>query len=367
MNKYVNIIILAVIMMFVPACTRTLGLDTQPGVSTDTPTKGFPTPSISSNPTAAITSTQLPKATPTISPFYDIQDISDWPQEMQDYFMRLPEEWDQPNHQYPSDTEFQEFVTSARRDFLTKHLSTDLSPFTDHEVLLTYIKWGNQNKQIIILTPLEIRGMLTDKENADPSYSIIIDNSLTFHEGVFTLQHLRTDVDFESLLNQLAELSFSIKVFGEQMVIPRTGYYGFAGDEAALFLIPGIKPEEGIGILGHWNPAPDKHAWLPMVVHFIPYVFSAGDIGIFNADIVTYETETMMGPAHTGPRGNEGPLVTLNDLLKNIGQKIQASADYAWIGDFNGNFPWQLGIEGAQRLEFERSPLIFPPIIYPWD
>ena len=87
---------------------------------------------------------------------------------------------------------------------------------------------------------------------------------------------------------------------------------------------------------------------------------------MLNADVRQYPADVTMGPAHTGPLGNEGSLVTLQDLINSIRQKIQAMPDWDPSGNFSGNFPWQLGVEGAQRFEFGQSPLIFPPIDYPW-
>ena len=52
--------------------------------------------------------------------------------------------------------------------------------------------------------------------------------------------------------------------------------------------------------------------------------------------------------------------------VRNAFAAYEAMPDWDPSGNFSGNFPWQLGVEGAQRFEFGQSPLIFPPIDYPW-
>ncbi len=307
-----------------------------------------------------------PEPSPTPRPRYEINNSASWPQEMQDYFDRAPEEWNNPTTQYVSDEAFHQFIQQSRRDFLSDQGVSGIEILNEQELIMEYIRWGNENLNILILTPIEIRTMLSNPDNYFASYSEINDGNLTFHEGLFTYINLKADRDFQSLLNQLAEQQFSISVFGELINVSRDGYLGFVGDEAGLFRIPGINPEQGIGILGHWNPTPGQHAWIPLIVHFSPHLFHAGEIGMLNADVRQYPADVTMGPAHTGPLGNEGSLVTLQDLINSIRHKIQAMPDWDPSGNFSGNFPWQLGVEGAQRFEFGQSPLIFPPIDYPW-
>lgn len=318
------------------------------------------------------TSTPLPTPTSTPEPVADLHDISTWPAEMQDYFNRPPEEWNNPTKQYASDVEFHRFILQARRDFLTAIGISEAGSMNKDALLLEYLKWGNDNKQILVLTPIELRSWYADTENIGMFYQHILPNNsgVQVLEGIYLNIKLQDNTkNVQELVGLLLDESFRLPVFGQEVLFPRHNYLGVVGDVISLFLLPGIPADQGIGILVHYVNEKGDHCYQPTATHFIPLTIKKGDL-VFNAggrDIAPIEADIVMGAAHTGALGGYNSVpITLDDLVNNIGLKIAIRPDFGSDGWTVEIYPWNLGLEGGQTFDFEQSPFL-PSIIYPWS
>ena len=313
------------------------------------------------------TSTPLPSATSTPEPVADLHDLSTWPVEMQEYFNRLPEEWNNPTRQYVSDVEFHRFVQQARRDFLTANGVADAGSMNQEKLFMEYLRLTNKIPIIMTLSPLELREMVSDPQNVGASFIHFDDESSTMTEGLFVNYSFRdNDEAFEIMKNRVINYRFTINLFGQPTEVARAFYQGVMGDEIGLFLLPGINQNEGIGVLVHYVNESGRHCYLPLATHFEDEVIRVGDIVVLSG-LGTSLDETEVNGAHINPKGRADMApVTLDDLMNNIGLKIQIYPDTDNKLTINQSFPFQLGLEGGQRFVFNQ-PELLPPIVYPWS
>jgi hypothetical protein len=292
---------------------------------------------------------------------------------MRAYYQRDPSEWNNPTQEYMSDSEFHSGLITMRRAFLTEQGVTEAETMSEQELFYDYVRWGMENKQILTLSPHELRAMLADPANVAVAYKEINGSERIVHEGLCSLCGLQTNMpgsQFQELLQQWQETRITFPVFGAQITLPRMAYKGFIGNQAGLFRLPGVEPEQGVGILGHWNPNPGQHAWIPLATHFSEHQYYIGDISLSDDAVWIIQYDVTMVGAHTGPLGNESGWLVLQQLIDNIGQKIHAMPDAACP---TRNFcvvcglPWQFGLESAQWFDFpdETAPH-FSLVQYPW-
>jgi hypothetical protein len=353
--------------LILAACTPAPAVTATPSIPPIVPTTAIP-PTQTPLPTATSTPTATATITPTPVPPSLLHDMATWPENMRTYYERDPSEWNNPTQEYIYDEEFHNQLIGMRRAFLAEQNIADAETMSEQALFYEYVRWGLENQQILSLSPYELRVLSSDPANVSVSYKEISDSGMTLHQGLFTLNQAQTNIaSFQELVQQLLETRLSFPVFGVDITLPRMAYNGFIGNQAGLFRIPGVDPEQGIGILGHWNPAEGQHAWIPLVTHFSPYTYHGGDIGIYFDQTLIISSEMTMVGAHTGPIGNVGKWLTLEDFINNVGLKIHAIPEYSPDASIEGGFPWQVGLEGAQRFDFpDASSPHFPPTQYPW-
>ena len=136
------------------------------------------TPPAVVEPSMAATGTLPPAATATpANPTVYIHDLSTWPAVHREYFERSPGEWNNPAKAYISDREFDAFLQQGRLLLLEQVGIADVplpvpgAPVREQAAFLEYIRWGLERRQVLILSPLEIRNLLTDADNIGAAYT----------------------------------------------------------------------------------------------------------------------------------------------------------------------------------------------------
>jgi len=336
--------ILFLFVCFLASCSPSLSspapttLPAQPGetqlespeVQALEPTKTIPIPTA--------TSTPLPTSTTTPEPVADLHDISTWPVEMQDYFNRPPEEWNNPSKQYVSGSEFNRFFQQARRDFLTNH-GIDTAHKTDEEIFLEYRQWAFDNKQIGVWSPQEITqvrgGAFTISwTEGTAKYAPV-------HGGNNRSANLRIDPESEGLISQLlTEHMYTVTIFGTDVnLTPNAGYMGI---NAGLVRIPGVDPQDEVLIYLTYR---ENNITYDDLIS-IPLQPTSHNVGIPILDghqtVISVNTPFTLSPAINGLcsggqdfclNGRKMPFLTLQDLLNGFGQVTIVNPYYASPSD----------------------------------
>jgi len=135
---FLLIVILIALNMVLTACVGAIPVPPSTPTILAAATEQPATPTKSPEPTDAWT----PEPSPTPRPRYEINNSATWPQEMQEYFDRAPEEWNNPTTQYVSDEAFHQFIQQSRRDFLSDQGVSGIEILNEQELLMEYIRVG---------------------------------------------------------------------------------------------------------------------------------------------------------------------------------------------------------------------------------
>lgn len=266
-----------------------------------------------------------------------------------------------------SDEAFNTQLIQMRRDFLRTNGVANAETMSEQQLIIQYLKWGQENNQILILSPIELRNMVSDQNNVGATYNKVVNHRTSSIEGLFLNAKLQdNNASFQTNRERLLNWRFNVKIFGQDTTVARYFYMGAMGDEIGLFQLPGINPNEGIGILVHYVNESGRHCYMPVITHFNQLEVHIGDLVVRDIDIVSSPVNSIMDGAHLNPRGRTDmtPLL-LNNLVNNLGLKITVYPDTDIRNEFWETFPWQLGLEGGQRFVLNDAGYL-PPIIPPW-
>jgi hypothetical protein len=280
-----------------------------------------------------------------------------WPQEMRAYWMGGNQEWtDQA-----LTAEFDAFIQQARRDFLTQNGVENAASLSDLEAFYQYLRIETEQKNMIMqFTITELQTMNQDALNIHTAHFAYYEETQPriTHDGIWAdppgggiktkawydqwvgnpNSHLRSD-------NLTAE-SVIRNIFGSNQAEMLDRYDGIIGDAAAVFRLPGIDPEQAVGILVHTSVGSD-HNWLPLIVHFQDLILAPGSM-IVNGmhEIVEVTSPTSIPASHTtfDPAPGADNL-TLASTMQLVGQKVHCGTDYR-NGIF-AYFPYGFGLQGA--------------------
>jgi len=237
----------------------------------DTAQASTPEPSPTVQPTAT------PEPSPTERPRFDINDPATWPQEMQDYFNRAPEEWNNPTRQYVSNEVFDQFIQQARRDFLSELGIDGVAGMNDQDTFTEYVRWGMENRQKLTLSPLE----KINKSNGPYALyrgDLVVGQGTP--QGIAQNQDLgrpSTSDDLE-LFQQLAQMN--TRVFGEEIRYSRMGNDNMIGTLIGVVRPTGTRAEQAADCLMYYEQEGQGY-WAIVAVSFSPETHLAGEQFIY--------------------------------------------------------------------------------------
>lgn len=315
--------------------------------------------------------TNTPEPSPTTRPHYEINDPATWPQEMQDYFNRAPEEWNNQVHSYMSDEVFNTQLIQMRRDFIQGIGLKNDESMGEYELFIQYLKWGQDNKQLLTLSPEELRTMLTDPNNEGVAYKHIFpDNSgMVMYEGLFAMIGIQdNDTLFQNRINNVLNSEMNLTIFGVNALVHRGYYRGVRGDQIGAFRLPGVDPSAGVGVLVHYINDSGIDCYMPLIAHFIDLQVNKGDIVVVGGNIggpSHSPVEAVMAASHVNPSGrSDMRSITLEEIVNNLGNKVTIYADTQKMGEFEEFFPWGFGLEPGDEFSFYQWT--DPATVLPW-
>jgi hypothetical protein len=238
-NHYsLAILVLILFLLLLSACSTKI--QNPPEIPATVTLTAFPTHTPQPSPTSTPTITPEPTATPR--PQFDLHNPATWPQEMQDYFNRAPEEWINPSRSYISDDQFTEFFQQARKDFVNQQ-GVEIAKKSENEIFLEYQKWCFEHSQVMVWSPKEITQVV-----GGPFRISWIDGTAgdaPVHGGNNRSANLRINPETEGLIAQLlAKHMYSVQIFGD--ILNLTPNAGFMGINAGLVRIPGLDPQREV-------------------------------------------------------------------------------------------------------------------------
>lgn len=336
---------------------------------TSTLTRLPPTPSPSPTilpPTATATPTATPR------PKYDITSPDSWPAEMQAYANRPTDSWKTAdNPDYVTDAAYDSFLKEARRTFLGKQ-GMDVESLTDEQIFNEYVGWGVENKQMIKLSPVEMRGLVagpyevayrSDEKNAEGKLHMV------FNYGIFDSTRYFGPPPQENI--DLAKtLSMTFPVFGKDTLIPRMNYDGAAGYLAGVVELPGVDPKKEVGALMYYNRG-GKDYWVLQSASFEPVVHKPGELYLFNNEVHTFQIEQTYEPTYDNYFA-PFQAITPQGVVSLLGQPVIFSPRRAASNDPNGvdmssdlNFAGLEGLWGMWPISV--SVPSAEPADFPWN
>jgi len=355
------------------ACIPQQSATIQPLIS---PTaEGLPTQQDTQIPTAQTTATNTPVPTPTNTPepVADLHDLSTWPVEMQDFFNRPPDEWNNSSKQYVSGAEFNLFFQQTRRDFLTRN-GIETSKKTDHEIMLEYQRWAFENKEIMTWSPQEIALGLGGPFRI--AYIEGTERNAPVHGGIFLSSHYRSNPGNDHLAHVIAEHQYSIDIFGVQVQRPPSS--GIIAIYTGVIKIPGVNIQDEILIYLTYREDGVNFSNL-VSIPLQPTNHNKGDVSLdLNGNLTIINNSFSLQPAITGLcsggqdiclNGRKMTFISLENLINEMGTVTIVNPYYAGPTDLGG-FE-SIGDLSDQHIErgytvgFNQSNLI--DMSFPWD
>ena len=361
-----------------PVPAATIAPTTAPILPSATPPPSQ-TPTTTASPTLPPTATPTPEPSPTPRPHYDLHDMSTWPEEMQNYWTGGIETWTDP----ALTAEFDAFVQQSRRDFLAQNGVENAASLSDLEAFYQYLRIGIEQKAITQFSITELRTMNQDAFNAYTAHIAYYEETQPriVHDGISVMhsEGMRTQSEYDQWFgdpnSSLRDVHLSVtsvrNVFGSDQAGIVNRYDGIIGDAAAVFRLPGIEPEQAVGILVHTNLGSD-HNWTPLVVHFQDLVLEPGSLLVNGMHEIVESTSRIIIPASRSSwdRRDTASILTLSQLMQYLGQKTHCGIDY---GDgVYGYFPYGLGLQGANSeirvLNMDNAPGTYSGVPdWPWN
>jgi hypothetical protein len=261
---------------------------------------------------------------------------------------------------------------------------------SDLEAFFQYLRIGIEQKDIIMQFSItELQTMNQDALNIHTAHFAYYEETQPriIHDGIWVDQP-SGGIKPQSLYDQwignpnshLRSDNLTIfvtrNVFGSNQTEMVDRYDGIIGDAAAVFRLPGIEPEQAVGILVNTNIDSD-HNWTPLIVHFQDLVLDPGSM-IVNGmhELVEVTTPTSITASHTtfDPAPGADNL-TLASTLQLVGQKVHCGTDYRY-GRYGYSiyayFPYGFGLQGANSeihvLNPDNAPGTYSGVPdWPWN
>lgn len=309
--------------------------------------------------------TNIPEPSPTVRPHYDINDPATWPQEMQDYFNRAPEEWNNPTRQYVSTEVFDQFIQQSRCDFLSELGIDGVEGMSQEELFTEYVKWGMENRQAITLSPLEKINI------SNGPYALYRGDLGASAQGIAYNQDVGRAPTAEDMqiLKWLAQMQ--TRVFGQDIRFSRIGNDSMIGTLVGVVKPTGTRADQAADCLMYYEQEGQGY-WAIVAVSFTPETHLTGEQFIIlnqGYKTVTY-ANNHESRALTSGAAREA--VTGQILLDHLGTNIWLQAGGA------DSVPTQDGLNKRVTIELTAAGLekaiivIFdipqpnPPIL-PWN
>lgn len=318
--------------------------------------------SVASEPTAESTEVQ------PAADLGNLEDPSTWPTNyeglnIQDYWAKTdfstngrPDQ----DQAIKEDQIFDDFVNASMKKTLTES-GVDTTNLTNDQLFAKYIEWGNQNKEVLTISPQRLRSMVANINSyMTVSYT---DNDGTAHMGIYaSMLHGGGPNNLPSIvrssLPKLGMLDFN--AFGIDTQVPNFMYYGVYG-YLSLFRFPQLDEKtEAIGALASYpdyqNPSVTRY--FPTFVNYQPVKLPKGAMvlasstkdGYYFRALTVDDTlpQTIYDKNHDGKNK-----ITFEELQNLIGQKaIMDDNVYTINGASNIDvFPYQLGIPQTYDID----------------
>jgi hypothetical protein len=285
------------------------------------------------------------------------------------------------------DQEFDIFVKQARRIFLTKKAKEgfqltwegskiDVKEMTDEKILWLYLKYNLDKKQVSTISLREARDFQITTQNIVDSLSYTGDfnycdqqNNCKMIRKLFSGvvgAGLRFDQEYiEKILRGKIGGLYDIKG-GHLPIFGIADYYrsydNFHGQLMGLFYLPGVDPENGVGVLGYFRNHQGEPRLLASATTFNETIYPEGTMALdSNSNVISFTSDSVYPHAHTlgDSRLPTAEKLTLEKMVDRLG--IVLSFD-------NGGFalPFGLGLQGTNNYYFSKdiSRIIDTP---PWD
>lgn len=292
---------------------------------------------------------------------------------MQDYFNRVPEEWNNPTRQYMSNEAFDQFIQQSRLDFLTNN-GVDITSMTDQEVMVEYQRLSFENGEIMTWSPQEIVQILNG-----PFRLTYIDGTgrdAPRHGGTHLLSNYRSNPGNEHIEHILAEHRYSTEIFGA--VVQRAPNAGVRAINTGLVRIPGVDPQnEILVLLTHREEGITYQMFVSIPLQQITHF--PGDLTLDQrGNIIEVKNEFTLQPAINGlcsggqdfcldRRGMQ--FLTFDNIKNSLGSVIFINPHYASPSDTGG--VQSIGDLNDQRIErgyaFESTDSFLVDMSLPWD
>ena len=318
--------------------------------------------SVASEPTAESTEVQ------PAADLGNLEDPSTWPTNyeglnIQDYWAKTdfstngrPDQ----DQAIKEDQIFDDFVNASMKKTLTES-GVDTTNLTNDQLFAKYIEWGNQNKEVLTISPQRLRSMVADINNyMTVSYT---DNDGTAHMGIYAMTINSNNVDFPPIIrNALSTVlgTLDLNIFRINNQVPQFMYHGVYG-YLSLFRFPQLDEKtEAIGALASYPDYQDSSVirYFPTFVNYQPVKLPKNSI-VFgqNATKNTYiriltvdDTlpQTIYNKNHDGKNK-----ITFEELQNLIGQPALID-DNVYTANGASNievFPYQLGIPQTYDID----------------
>lgn len=365
MKTMPNFLLFIITLALLAACTpiptpTTLPITTTTATSAPSfsqiPINNTPAPS-----TTPIFATNTPEPSPTPLPHYEINDPAIWPQEMQDYWNGGDEQWSNP----ALSAEFDAFILQERRENVAENGIAGVETMSDQEILYQYMRLGQEHGgELLTFSPTELRDMNYRTLNRYVTHYAHSDNTTgnyMFYEGIYLgvvpgngVMDINLYNDTVSRQGNFRNIINGLNIFGVEQNDLMPGYYGFVGDGAARFRLPGgVSPEVSQGLLGHVFHN-NEHFFLPTIVSFQEVPLNAGDLIVNgNEKLVPLEQNDAIRYSRAelahNPGGISAQPLTEVELISLIGNKITFRSDSFLVSGLGvtSYFPHGLGLQGA--------------------
>lgn len=310
--------------------------------------------------TQEIQPSSTPEPTATTVPHYDIHVLSTWPQEMQDYWNGGNDLWSDPS----KTPEFDAFIQQSRRDYLLENGIQQVAEMSAQDLFNEYIRLGQEYGGVLLtFTTTELRELNYGALNryiTHYAHSDTTSGNYIFYDGIYLgvvpgngVMDLTLFNDSIARHGNFRNIINGLNVLGVTQNDLMPGYYGFVGDGAARFRLPGIDPGVAQGILGHIY-LNDQDIWLPAIISFQDVPIRQGDLivdaneifhPINHDDFIRYSRVTLP----YNPGRTDTPPITEPDVINLIGKKITFRSDSSLRSDtgVTAYFPFNLGLQGA--------------------
>lgn len=326
----------------------------------------------------------------------DINNPDTWPKEMQAYWNSIlgrndlrkgktDEEIKVLEAQWlVEDNNFDIFVKKGRKIFLTDKVkkglvlnwegeSVNVENLTDEQPMWLYLKYNLDNKQVSTISLTEARNFQITTKNIVDSLSYTGDCTTCENGAKKLFSGVVGDGRFKQ---QYIEQILKGEIKGWYDIpggnLPLFGvsdnyrsYDNFFGNLIGLFRLPGIKPKDGVGVLGYFRNHQGVPRLLATDTPFIFVTYPAGRMSLDgNSYIVYYQSEYTERPAFTNEdlRPNFLKYLTLEETLNQLGFTVSFERTLTTEGGFI--LPFNLGLQEAGVFGFYNN---LTTDSYPWE